>query len=239
MENKILFTKEELSEMNKSYSQLALESLEKGDIEKAKYWINQNELTVSMVSDGLVGWIAGLLGEIYDRVGIEDYLDVLRSTLRHVAEQQMFMKDALIKEKGETEGFKETIRMLVDYLWKPAGAPFTVEEDEEKVIIKNQPCARGGKLIDAGLYEENGKEGGYRRVKEIGPHSYGKEDIPIYCTHCAILRIMEMELTGKPNYVWDPDKPFPVNSGDPCVHIFYKNTENMPEKYLSILKKGV
>jgi len=38
MANNRLFTQDLLDEMGKGFNQLALEALEKGDTEKAKYW---------------------------------------------------------------------------------------------------------------------------------------------------------------------------------------------------------
>jgi hypothetical protein len=39
------FTPAELEEMEKNFNQLALEALDRGDIEKARHWVKRNEET--------------------------------------------------------------------------------------------------------------------------------------------------------------------------------------------------
>ena len=226
MESNRIFTLEELEQLGKNYNQLALEALEKGDIEKAKFWIQTNETTKYIIHDGYMHWVADLMGHIYDRLGLQDYLEIMRSTVRRWIEPAYQRTHARKKEVGLKVWIE---RILVG--WKQHCGEFTVEEDDEKIIIKHQPCGSGGRLINQGAYDG---ENGYRRIKEAGPHTWGKENMPIYCTHCPQAHmILGIEILGKGHQLWvhDYDKPFPQKPGDPCIHYIYKDPDKIPEKY--------
>lgn len=90
-------------------------------------------------------------------------------------------------------------------------------------MMRCDPCGSGGRL---------------RRTKNIGitkkayPWSWGKSGIPYYCTHCCLAwEIIPTELWGYPiriNLVTDRPE-------DPCVHLFYKKPELIPEEYFDRL----
>ena len=230
METNRLFTQDELDEMGKGFNQLALEALENGDIEKAKYWIQKNEETKYAIHDLYMHWVADLLGEIYDRIGLEEYLEILKTTVRHWAEPRYHGA----KDVRETEGIKAFICQNVD-AWRQHCGEFTVEEDDEKVTFKHQPCGSGGRLVNESAYDG---ESGYRRIKEAGPHTWGKENMPIYCSHCPQAHmILGIEILGKGQQWWvhDYDKPFPQKPGDPCIHYIYKDPDKIPEKYYAYI----
>lgn len=220
--SEMLFTQDELDEMGKGFNQLALEALEKGDTEKAKYWIQKNEETKYAIHDMYMHWITAILSEIYDRMGLEGYLEILRTSLRDIQEPKYYFKK---------EADLKTLVQGAVGAWKHHCGEFTVEEDDEKITMKHQPCGSGGRLINEGAYDG---ENGYRRLKEPGPHTWGKENIPIYCSHCVQAHmILGIELLGKGHELWvhDYDKPFPQKPGDSCIHYFYKDPDKTPHKY--------
>ena len=226
MEPNKLFTQEELDEMGTGFNQLALEALENGDTEKAKYWIQKNEETKYAFHDLYMHWVSDLLGKIYDRLGLKEYMEILKSTVKHWAEPYYHKKKDLI----DSEGLKSFINLNAD-LWRQHCGEFTVEEDDEKITFKHYPCGSGGRLINEGAFDG---ESGYRRIKEAGPHTWGKENIPIYCTHCPQAhQILAIEDLGKGHQLWvhDYDAPFPQKPGDPCIHHIYKDPDKIPEKY--------
>lgn len=97
----------------------------------------------------------------------------------------------------------------------------TITEDADKYVIRYDPCGSGGRL---------------RRTKEVGltkqahPWAWGKVGVPYYCSHCCInWEIVPIEMQGYPaRLTLIGDKP-----EDPCIHVFYKDPEQIPEEYFT------
>ena len=102
---------------------------------------------------------------------------------------------------------------------------FTVSEEPDRYVVKFDPCGTGGRL---------------RRTRSVGttkkayPWSWGKAGVPYYCCHCCIhWEIIPTEVRGYPNkIVLVGDRP-----EDPCVHLFYKKPELIPEEYFKRIGK--
>ena len=100
-------------------------------------------------------------------------------------------------------------------------ASFTITEEPDRYVGRYDPCGSGGRL---------------RRTREVGttkkayPWSFGKAGVPYYCCHCCISwEIIAIELCGYPARITlIGDKP-----EDPCVHLFYKKPELIPEEYFT------
>lgn len=106
-------------------------------------------------------------------------------------------------------------------LQKRHHAEFTVTEEQNRYVVRYDPCGTGGRL---------------RRTRRVGttkkayPWSWGKTDIPYYCCHCCVnWEMIATELRGYPlRITLIGDKP-----EDPCVHLFYKKPELIPEEYFT------
>lgn len=119
-----------------------------------------------------------------------------------------------------TPGVEETLQRFTENHRGHAG-DFIIVEEPDRYVVRCDPCGSGGKL---------------RRTKSVGttkkayPWSWSKSGIPYYCVHCCVAwEIMATELHGYPiriNLV--TDKP-----EDPCVHLFYKKPELIPEEYFA------
>lgn len=100
-------------------------------------------------------------------------------------------------------------------------ANFTITEESDRYVARYDPCGSGGRL---------------RRTRSVGvtkkayPWSWGKVGVPYYCCHCAMhWEILPAELTGYPaKIVLVGDRP-----EDPCIHLFYKKPELIPEEYFT------
>jgi hypothetical protein len=227
---KRLFTRQELEALGKNFNELALEALEKGDTERAKFWIEKNEETKYAIHDVYMHWAAHLLTVLYDRMEEQDYLDILKTTVRGWAEPLYHRKEELMSR----EGLRAYVEFIVN-VWRQHCGEFSLEEDDEKITMTHHPCGSGGRLMNENAYEG---ESGYRRIEHSGPHTWGKKNIPIYCTHCPWAhQILPTQILGKGKQLWvhDYDKPFPQNPRDPCIHYIYKNPEDIPEKYYQYL----
>ena len=104
MSGKRIFTKEELADFSKDCMDLALEALEKGDVEKARKWCRKQKETKDCIHDLYLHWITALLSTIYDRWGEESAVSVLKETscLGPSGWSAPFLaeRERLLKEKG-------------------------------------------------------------------------------------------------------------------------------------------
>jgi hypothetical protein len=86
---------------------------------------------------------------------------------------------------------------------------FSWEEDDEKFVLRLEPCESGGRL----LFEER-----YAKSKAEYPWTNGKE-FGFYCQHCLVMwENQPKELEGGPRILFSP----PRRPGEACVQHFYK-----------------
>jgi len=101
------------------------------------------------------------------------------------------------------------------------GGHCKIIEEPDRYVVACDPCGSGGQL---------------RRVKDVAfvkkaySWTWNRSDIPYYCIHCCIMwEILPIELRGYPiriNLIGDKPE-------DPCVHLYYKNPELIPEEYFT------
>lgn len=98
---------------------------------------------------------------------------------------------------------------------------FTVNEEADRYILTLDPCGSGGALRRMGIFGV---------TKKPHPWSWGKTGVPYYCCHCCMmLEIISIKKYGYPVPVFEN-----VDSRDgPCIQIFYKNPELIPEEYFT------
>ncbi len=225
-----IFAKQELEEFSKDFMGLAMEALERGDIEQAKHWVRRQDETKDALHDLYLHWVAGLLSHIYDRFGEDAAVAAVKETACHgqsgFSLPILKTREKLIAERG----LRGYVEWIVDLCRQHSMYPgFAVEEDDEKVILTLRPCGSGGRLIDMGAYEG---PLGYRRLKKAGPHTWGEADLPIYCSHCPwVHEITPLFYGGEGSQFWVHAAPFPKQPGDPCAWHIYKEPARIPDKY--------
>lgn len=222
---KRIFTEERLQEFGKGFMFLALEALEKGDIETAKYWCKRNEETKFFIHDSYLYWVSRILSIIYERWGEDACVSVVKDSVRFASIESFYReKQKMIEEKG----IGAWVECLVD-TWRQHCGSFTVKEDDEKFIVEHKPCGAGGRLVDMQAYDG---PLGFRRLKKADAHTWKKKNLPIYCSHCRwVHEIWPVYLYGEGAQLWVHASPFPEKPGDPCIHYVYKNPKKIPEKY--------
>ena len=75
---------------------------------------------------------------------------------------------------------------------------------------------------------------GLARIKEPGHLTYGMKDFPIYCVHCPLLEMMEIENTGDFGSVHIITEPIYHGS---CRFTFYKDPADIPEEFYTRIGK--
>jgi hypothetical protein len=101
----------------------------------------------------------------------------------------------------------------------------SITEEADRYVAVLDPCGTGGRLRRSCTAASTKK--GY-------PWSWGKTGVPYYCIHCSLQwEIIPIELRGHPIRITEiGNRP-----EDPCVHLFYKKPEWIPEKYFTRVGK--
>lgn len=221
-DTKQLFTKEELAEFTKGHIELALEALEAGDIEKAKHWCKKNEETKHWIHDHYVYWVTSLLSHIMKTFGEDAAKDALK--------ESYFLPMLELERQRKELGPKAYMEAWVDGILRHHNMipGLKIEEEEGKFIVTFGHCGSGGFLIDQGAYDGTF---GFSRFKKAGPHTWGEEDVPVYCAHCAQVEIWSNLLSGNhaQNIVIAKRKKLP---GEACVLHFYKEGAKVPVEFI-------
>jgi hypothetical protein len=217
-----VFSEAELRDFSRGNVQLALEALDRGDPDTARYWCRQEAATHCDIHDVFVATIAGLFSYIYDELGEEAAVEAVRT--------KMANNTIKLLELRTSQGPREWVGWCVDQ-WRQHREPpgLTVEEDDEKFTLTVH-CGSGAKLVERGAYD--GPDG-FRRLQKPGPHTFGETGMPIYCSHCSWAHeLMPIATLGQGSQFWvHADRPFPVNPGDPCIHYIYKHVRDIPDRH--------
>lgn len=220
MSNQRIFTDEELQEMGRRTLDVLLEAIDSGDQERAKKLAQRMYKEFNHLHDGYGFWVGGLQTYIYRNYGIEALEQAEREA--HTTEAKVVFKPPQKTDiRSLVEGFARGLRGHLQ--------PIKVEEDDEKVTLTMQPCGSGERIIQKGGYEA-----GLAKVREAHPITWGKKDFPIYCVHCPVMEMQDLENHGRffaVHIVADP-----IYHGA-CQFAFYKDPAKIPEEYYTRLGK--
>jgi hypothetical protein len=222
MNSKRFFTDKELKEMGTRTLDLVLEAIDKGDKEKAKELAQRMYKEFNHLHDGYMFWVTGLQSYIYNKYGIDALEEAEREA--HTIEAKVVFKPA------EKTDFRSLVEHLVGGL-RGHLQPIIVKEDDEKVTITMKPCGSGERLVQKGAYTP---EVGLASVKEPHPATWGMKDFPIYCVHCPIMEMLDIENIGDFGMTHIISEPLCRES---CQFVFYKNPEDIPEKFYTRIGK--
>lgn len=220
--NERVFTQQELEDL----AMLPLDKLKNaiiaGETEKALSLADELYNGFTFLHDGYFCWISGLLTHIYNKYGVEAVEEAEREA--HTLEGKIAFPPL-----GEMS-FKEVVQHTAKALHGHVHQPMTIEEDDKKVIITVDPCGSGGRLIEKGAYEA-----GFAKIKEPCNLTWGMADFPIYCVHCPIGEMLEIENTGNFRFAHGIHEISEV--GPSCRYLLYKEPENIPEEYYARIGK--
>ncbi len=215
-----LFSDEELQQMGRRTLDLAQEAIQKGDKEKAKEFVNRMYEEFNFLHDGYMFWISGLLTHIYHNYGIDAVEKAEREA--HAIEGRTVFKPP--KETDLRSRIKYMSKVLRGHL-----QPLTIEEDDEKIVVTMKPCGSGERIMEKGGYEA-----GLATVKDPHRITWGMKDFPIYCVHCPVMEMLDLENTGDFQAVHLVSEPMHRGS---CHFAFYKDPAKIPAKYYERLGK--
>lgn len=215
MEKNRVFTEEELKEMGTQTYEAAIAAVEMGDKEKAQELIKRMRTESQGVLNVYTNWVVELMDYIYVHDGEEALEEALRKFWERLVETRI---EAYNKTdfRGRVQARAGGLRGLLQTL--------KIEEDDEKVCIKMEPCGTGQKLLlEAGAYEPP------RNLSRMKPHrlAWGLRNFPIYCAHAPMEEIIAIEKMGYPLAVHlFPDEV----ATESCRFCIYKDPKSIPEE---------
>jgi len=223
MTEKRMFTEAELKEMTKTGLEQILEAVRSGNIEKAEEIIKRVHREYQGTHDLYRDWITALLSFIGRRYGdevleeayVESFTPVLKPLMERLIKQDL--------TRATIEGIAAALRGHF-------GAYLKIEEDDEKFTFY-MPCPSGGSLVKEGRYDPPFN---FLKIKEARPMTYGRQDFPVYCAHCAFQDSLPMDWFGRPLWLMDPAEEI---GEKPCIRYVYKKAEDIPGRFYERLGK--
>lgn len=188
-----------------------------GDLDRAVDLIDVAAARVESLQTYSINWITSLLSFIGRRLGEH----AVESALRETGED--FVRPR--RDSGTPwEALPAEVRAKVIARAMVAnGGACEVTEDDDKIVLSFR-CGSGGRLIDEGRYDG---EDGYLTLRDRGPRTFQREQLPVYCAHCSVNNeIQPVEWGGVPTSVEYP----PRAAGEPCVHHVYRDPRSAPDE---------
>ncbi len=194
-----------------------LAALERRDRERALELVDRKELQEYVpLHDTFIRLMADVFGWVLRRHGSEE---LLRFHLR-TAEAMRAGFDAW--EGMSAQEFAWTTAFLL----KQHMGQVEVHETAERYTFHQTLCGSGGRLRKAGAYQGTGA---LPFVESPGPLTFGRERLPVYCSHCPVWNgVAPWRWYGHPHWVFD-DAARP--DGGCTLHI-YKKPAAVPADYL-------
>lgn len=192
-----------------------------GDRERALVLIDRAVGQWRSLQDYSVNWVTSLLSFIGRELGEEAVERALRQSGEEFVRAR---RDPGWDDLDASTRAKAIARAMVANF-----GTCDVAEDDEKITLSFR-CGSGGRLIDEGRYEggsAGGSDdgGGYLVLREPGPRTFSRDQLPVYCAHCSVNNeIQPVEWSGRPLTVEHP----PTRAGEPCVHHLYKDVAQIP-----------
>ncbi len=206
------------AEEQKSQADDIIAAINNHDAQTAIKWLDEKEKVQYLtLHDYLVGFMADSFSWIY----------------RHFGENEL-LKFHLDTAEGQKAGFEKWEQMSPEeftrttaFLLKQHMGNVNVTEDQDKFTITQSPCGSGGRFNLSGAYDGTEE---LPVIKTPGPLTFGRDQIPVYCSHCAIWNgTATINWFGNPQWVFDS----PAQADGSCIMHIYKNPKNIPEDYTS------
>ncbi|TAK31670.1 MAG: hypothetical protein EPO21_17210 [Chloroflexota bacterium] len=210
-----LFTDEELRQMETETVDLLEQAIDDKDLDRAKKLARRMHREFFAMHETYRDWVASLLSFIETRLGDDAVYDALHDSLQDMVN---------LAETYRRQDLRRRVQMLAAG-FRGHLAPLHIEEGEDKITVAMTPCGSGGRAI---LNKSYDPPKGFVKIEKAHRMTFGKNDFPVYCTHCALQDIIPMEATGYPVWVIDPAEKM---GEEPCRYHIYKDPDSIPAAY--------
>ncbi|MBM4445525.1 MAG: hypothetical protein FJ020_09570, partial [Chloroflexi bacterium] len=136
---KRVFSKAELDEMGRRTLDLLTDAIEAGDKERARKLAARMHREFSVIHDLYMNWLADMMDHVYRIWGEDELYAALRKTIGASLGPMVNLEKA---------DFQRRVEMLATIL-RGHQVALEVEEDDEKVCIRMNPCGSGQRLLEA------------------------------------------------------------------------------------------
>jgi hypothetical protein len=182
----MLFTPEELASETRSLSEMALEELERGNLDEVRFLLGRMSVGHIELYFGYLDWVTRMAGKIM-RDFSEPYFE---NASGKIARFLMAPYAEGLKEGDE----KGTIEGIMTFWCHQLGRIDPLGETDNEVAFSLAPCGSGGRLVLGSVYEISPEK--YPRLRD------GK---PLFCRICQHLQGAVNEASGKTFWSAVPD----------------------------------
>ena len=218
MSTKRIFNDDQLREMGRRSLDCVLEQIDAGNAEEAKRLAQRMYNEFVAMHDLYRDWITGTLssvGKRYGDVALEEVMtEGLDSWWTPMAE----------KINAVPDDFTRKVKMFVAGL-RGHLQPMDIREDDEKIEIRMMHFCSGGRQIQACKYEG---PNAFLKVATPQRMTYGRPDVPVYCTHEIAMERLDAIRDGHPFVITEPAAKL---GRDYCVLKIYKDPKDIPAHY--------
>jgi hypothetical protein len=175
--------------------------------------------------DLLVDGVAGLISFVKDKLGDEGVEEAWTYSLER-SWRRPVETIAATDRREIARALAATWRAHSTSGVGPNPGAFEVEEDDEKITFRMNPCGSGQRLWRNGRYEG---DNGFALMEEEHDWAYNRKGFPIYCTHCTFMNeMLPIQWVGYPVY---PSHPPGDYDHDPCTWYWYKDPADIPDEH--------
>lgn len=190
------------------------EEIRAGNVDAAMAGLDYGMAEAKMMHDSMCSFADDVLTRLAQVAGEDEVYQLLRKryspTIRHWLDT--------------TPDVKGSVERAVEFQRGHFGET-SIREEEDRFVVTCDPCGSGGRLRRTKKVE---------RVKTPADWTWNKPDVPIYCTHCAVMwEILPTEMRGHPIRINLP----PEKDSDPCVHLYYKDPAKIPQEYFDRISR--
>ena len=182
----LLYSPEQLASESRSLSEMALDELERGNLDQVRFLLGRMSVGHIELYFGYLDWVTKMAGKILRDFG-EPYFETISGK---IARYLMAPYAESLKEGNE----KETIHDIMTLWCHQLGRIDPLGETSNEVAFSLAPCGSGGRLVLGSLYEISPRE--YPRLRD------GK---PLFCRICQHLQAAVNEGSGKNFWSAVPD----------------------------------
>ena len=212
-----------MTEVVKSTWDLVRKAIQSGRTDEALELMEQGLSVATMQQDSSVSFVGMAVSHLAN-FGEEELEKLYRRRYLPIAQGWI----------SATPGAKESVEKFAKLMENPY-SEVTITEEPDRYVLSLNPCRTGGRLrrgVSVASFNLDGVSIG--TTKKAYPWCWGKSGVSYYCVHsCFLFEILPIELRGYPIAVVEyPDSP-----EDPCVLLFYKKPELIPEEYFTRIGK--
>jgi len=201
--------------------------------------LDQLKETWRQTHDRDVDHIYGLMSEVQDRCGGQGIADMYQKLLLPLFAWRYDKFD--IDKHPWDEALETLVTVCMEaargHLFGPGRrGEVEVIEDEEKIVLRFDPCGSGGRVVRGdeieGTPPRMQEPYGWKVSEEPASWNHYTKGVCLYCAHCIVLmEEMPMDRFGYPVRVIDPpvyNEDDVANSAQKCQYTMYKDPTAVP-----------